>query len=153
MTGFAHLEDHFELPRPSRERILPSWYDGTATGSSPTNPNATQAPGTNPTASPGTTAPPGPMPRSGINVGYNPALGAATTPWLPASLTNFKFTGAPNGTAAIGWGPSSDHSNGAVMHVFGDDHVIPITNACDAATYLNLTTRAGSESIDSSLIN
>ena len=56
-------------------------------------------------------------------------------------------------TGNINWGPSSDHSNGAVMHVFGDDHVIPITNACDAATYLGLTTRSGSESIDPSQIN
>ena len=108
------------------------------------------------TGNPVGTQPPWTTATVGINVGYNPALGAVAgnVPWLPGSKIKNPVTGKPdNATAAVGWGPSSDHSNGAVMHVFGDDHVIPITNACDPATYLNLTTRAGSESIDSSLIN
>ena len=50
---------------------------------------------------------------------------------------------------AVNWGPSSDHSNGAIMHVFADDHVQAITVLCDPETYLNLTTRAGGEEIDS----
>jgi hypothetical protein len=49
------------------------------------------------------------------------------------------------------WGPSSSHSNGAVMHVFGDDHVTALTDQCDAPTYLGLCTRAGGESINATL--
>jgi hypothetical protein len=52
----------------------------------------------------------------------------------------------------VNWGPSSDHTNGAVMHVFADGHVQAITDTVDPQTYLGLTTRAGGEGIDSSLI-
>ena len=54
----------------------------------------------------------------------------------------------------IGGGdPSSDHGGGIVSHVYGDGHTLGVTDQCDAATYLGLTTRAGSEPIDDTKIN
>jgi hypothetical protein len=80
------------------------------------------------------------------------AINVGPTPTNPARfyLPKNRTTNAPRNS--VNWGPSSDHYNGAVMHVFADDHVQAITPACDAETYLNLTTRAGAEKIDSSKI-
>jgi hypothetical protein len=75
-----------------------------------------------------------------INVGPTPAN--PTQFYLPKNLTS----NAPRNS--VNWGPSSDHANGAVMHVYADLHVQALTVLCDAETYLNLTTRAGSEKID-----
>lgn len=120
-----------------------SWYDGTLNWVVTNNPNST-APGTN-------NLPPWINAVVAINVGYNPALAntaAASTniPYLKSSNIYTPMSANEN------WGPSSDHSNGAVMHVYGDDHVDAITDQCDAQTYLSLTTRAGSESVNTTLI-
>ncbi len=127
-----------------------SWYDGTLNWVVTNNPNATTAPGS--TANGGTgNLPPWTNAQVSVNQGYNPALvGTALNntniPYLPTSLMHTPSQGP------VCWGPSSDHSNGAVMHVYGDDHVNAITDQIDAATYLALTTRAGSESIDTTKI-
>jgi type II secretory pathway pseudopilin PulG len=129
-----------------------SWYDGTLNWVVTNNPNATTAPGS--TANGGTgNLPPWTNAQVSINQGYNPALvgsaiASTNMPYLPTSLQ--MSSGAAQGPVC--WGPSSDHSNGAVMHVYGDDHVDAITDQVDAATYLALTTRAGSESIDTTKI-
>jgi type II secretory pathway pseudopilin PulG len=120
-----------------------SWYDGTLNWVVGNNPNQ-PSPGTN-------NLPPWIGASISINQGYNPALlGTALAtqnqPYLPTSMMNTKAAGP------MDWGPSSDHSNGAVMHVYGDDHVGAITDQCDAPTYLGLITRAGSESINTTLI-
>ena len=86
-----------------------------------------------------------------VNQGYNPALAGTALdntniPYLPTSQMHTPAAGH------VCWGPSSDHSNGAVMHVYGDDHVDAITDQIDPATYLALTTRAGSESINTTKI-
>jgi hypothetical protein len=124
-----------------------SWYDGTMNWVVTNNPNATQAPGA--TANPN--LPPWQFAQVAINQGFNPALvGTAATatnkPYLASSLVINPIKQNQN------WGPSSDHSNGAVMHVYGDDHVDAITDQVDPPTYLDLTTRAGSESINTQLI-
>jgi prepilin-type N-terminal cleavage/methylation domain-containing protein len=126
-----------------------SWYDGTLNWVVGNSPQSSTPPGA--TATPNT--PPWSNAVIGIGVGFNPALngtpGAGTTfniPYLKSSQLMTAMAGNEN------WGPSSDHSNGAVMHVFGDDHVTAVTDQCDAATYLGLCTRAGSESINTTLI-
>lgn len=118
-----------------------SWYDGTLNWVVTNNPNAAKAPGSddNPNLPPWTNA------QIGINVGYDPAV-ASSRPWLKGSMVGNK----PQGN--VNWGPSSDHPGGKVMHVFADDHVMAITDRCDAKTYLNLTTRAGNEHVDVNLI-
>ena len=46
---------------------------------------------------------------------------------------------------ASAWGPSSDHSGGLTMHLYGDGHMGSIGNDIDQAVYFALTTRAGGE--------
>jgi hypothetical protein len=120
-----------------------SWYDGTMNWVVTNNPNQ-PSPGTN-------NLPPWINASVAINQGYNPALANTA-----AAGTNIPFLKVGNGinttTQNENWGPSSDHSNGAVMHVYADAHVDAITDQCDPATYLSLTTRAGSESINTQLI-
>jgi hypothetical protein len=120
-----------------------SWYDGTLNWVVGNNPNS-PAPGEN-------GLPPWINAQLSINQGYNPALaGTALSnqnlPYLPTTMMHTAAAGNMN------WGPSSDHSNGAVMHVWGDGHVGAITDQCDPATYLGLITRAGSESLCQTLI-
>ncbi len=119
-----------------------SWYDGTLNWLVTNDPNAALPPGK--VGAPD--QPPWVNAQIGISVGYNPAV-PGTMPWLKSGMVSNRTLGNVN------WGPSSDHVNGAVMHVFGDDHVIPITNACDAAVYLDMTTISGSEAVNPSLIN
>jgi len=120
-----------------------SWYDGTLNWVVTNNPNS-PTPGFN-------NLPPWVNASAAVNQGYNPALvqtaaAGMNVPYLKSSTGINVTQGNEN------WGPSSDHSNGAVMHVFADAHVEAITDQIDAATYLDLTTRAGSESINSNLI-
>ena len=118
-----------------------SWYDGTLNWVVTNNPNAAKAPGSGDNSN----LPPWTNAQIGINVGYDPAV-ASSRPWLKSSMVSNK----PQGN--VNWGPSSDHPGGKVMHVFVDDHVTAITDRCDAATYLDLTTRAGNEAVDVNLI-
>lgn len=121
-----------------------SWYDGTMNWVVANSPSAKVAPGTN-------NLPPWINAQIAINQGYNPALakaGAASTnvPYLSSTQSINGIKGNEN------WGPSSEHTNGAVMHVYADDHVDAITDQCDPQTYLDLTTRAGAEAINTALI-
>jgi prepilin-type N-terminal cleavage/methylation domain-containing protein len=124
-----------------------SWYDGTLNWVVTNNPNA-PSPGTN-------NLPPWTGAVVAINQGFNPALANSAPavngtlinkPYLPTSMMH-----TPTNTP-MNWGPSSDHSNGAVMFVFGDHHVSAISDQCDAQTLLALTTRAGSEATNTSLV-
>jgi prepilin-type N-terminal cleavage/methylation domain-containing protein len=70
---------------------------------------------------------------------------------FPATnATNGKFL--PSGTWGLygdgmGHGPSSDHSGGIVLHVFGDGHVGQITTDIDSTLYMSAFSRAGSEPV------
>ncbi len=135
----------------TKEEGYCSWYDGTlnwVVGNSPVT-TVTTGPGvsTSPNLPPWTQA------VVAINVGYTPTLATAPN----ASVFNMSYLPQTHclntmKNQQMDWGPSSDHSNGAVMHVFGDDHVAAITDQCDAQTYLGLCTRAGNESINTNLI-
>lgn len=134
----------------TKESGYASWYDGAACWLVANQPNATVAPGLGNTDSP----PWDPTKVAiGINVGYNPALGTTSTipnvPWMQKK-------NAPTGMTFGNdwwWGPSSDHGGGIVSHVYGDGHTLGVTDQCDPVTYLNLTTRAGSEAVDDTKIN
>jgi type II secretory pathway pseudopilin PulG len=120
-----------------------SWYDGTLNWLVTNDPNAKTSPGT---GSGKDALPPWINAQLAINVG--PKAGDPTPVYyLPSSLTK----SAPKNP--VNWGPSSDHANGAVMHVFADDHVQAITVLCDPQAYLAITTRAGSEALEPVLID
>jgi prepilin-type N-terminal cleavage/methylation domain-containing protein len=130
----------------TKELGYASWYDGTLNWLVGNNPNS-GSPGTG--TDPNTVAPWGgtgvtTQPVVAINIGPTPSNLAQ------AYLLKSKYSAPPANN--IQWGPSSDHSNGAVMHVYADDHVGAITVLCDPITYLGLITKAGSEAIDSTKI-
>jgi type II secretory pathway pseudopilin PulG len=114
-----------------------SWYDGTLNWLATNNPNAALPPGAAGTPN----QPPWVNAQSGINVGFDSAR-PQSRPWLNSGMVSNPIRGNVN------WGPSSDHADGTVMHVFGDDHVAPITSAIDPQIYLDLTTRAGGEAVN-----
>jgi prepilin-type N-terminal cleavage/methylation domain-containing protein len=133
----------------TKESGYASWYDGAVCWLVANDPNS---------GPPGLAASPDSPPWDptklvlSINKGYNPALAGTTTVpntvYLPKAKT-------PLGTISNDWwwGPSSDHGGGIVSHVYGDGHTLGVTDQCDGATYLGLTTRAGSEPIDDTKIN
>ncbi len=45
------------------------------------------------------------------------------------------------------WGPSSFHSGGVVIHLYGDGGVRNVTDDIDPSTYIQLITRAGQEPV------
>ncbi len=85
--------------------------------------------------------------RLALNTGPTPADFAATT------TTDFYATAAlHSGTEPRAWGPSSEHSGGAVVHVFADGHVSTISSeTVDRNVYLRLITRNGGEPIPSEI--
>jgi type II secretory pathway pseudopilin PulG len=122
----------------TKESSYASWYDGTLNwlvGNDPNQP----PPGTNDKAPWAGGAP-------AINRGFDPAK-PGSVPYLKKSLTS----NAPQND--VWWGPSSDHANGCVCHVFVDNHTICITDQCDPETYLSLITRADGEMIDDTKIH
>jgi prepilin-type N-terminal cleavage/methylation domain-containing protein len=143
----------------TKESSYAAWYDGAVCWLVANDPN--QGP---PGQAGAVDTPPWSNPTNGatnahpaINVGYNPSLGPASTsttavPYNPYYLPKAKF---PFGNLKndMWWGPSSDHGGGIVSHVYGDGHTLGVTDQVDAATYLGLTTRAGSEPIDDTKIN
>jgi prepilin-type N-terminal cleavage/methylation domain-containing protein len=136
----------------TKESSYASWYDGAVCWLVANDPNQTTAPGTNDSppwaAANGTT-----NAHPAINVGYNASL-AGTTSTVPNKPYLVKGN-TPIGAMANDWwwGPSSDHGGGIVSHVYGDGHTLGVTDQVDAATYLGLTTRNGSEPIDDTKIN
>ncbi len=133
----------------TKESSYAAWIDGAVCWLVANDPSAA-APGAS-------TAPDSPLwqnPTIAINVGYNLALANVT----PVPPNNHFYL--PKGKTPIGamandwwWGPSSDHGGGIVSHVYGDGHTLGVTDQCDGQTYLNLTTRNGSEPIDDTKIN
>jgi Protein of unknown function (DUF1559) len=122
----------------SKECGYASWYDGTLNwlvGNDPNQP----APGTDGDNSPWI------KPAPALNMGFDPKV-ANSVPYLK------KENSANHPQNDVWWGPSSDHPNGVVYHVFVDNHTLGITDACDPATYLKLITRNGSEPIDDTKI-
>jgi hypothetical protein len=74
-------------------------------------------------------------------VGLNfPATNVATGKFL----TNTAWSLYGDG---MGHGPSSDHSGGIVLHVFGDGHVGQITTDVDSTLYMSVFSRASSEPV------
>jgi len=132
----------------TKESSYASWYDGTICWLVANNPNANPV---NPGAGGGDTAP-WSSPNIAVNVGFNTALIGSTQgpgiPYIKKAAASCPITLAND----MWWGPSSDHGGGLVCHVFADNHTIPISDQCDGATYLGLTTRAGGEPIDDTLI-
>jgi type II secretory pathway pseudopilin PulG len=151
----------------TRERRFSSWYDGTmnwvvaARHSDPANPSAAlAAPATLLTESivlgevGGTHLPAGRLiigtdgtPKTGghaLNVGPSPSTPTAV--YLPtAALSDPDISSTPPGRL---WGPSSMHRTGLVNHVFGDGHVVAISDQIDANMYLWIVTRNGGEPSD-----
>jgi hypothetical protein len=121
----------------TKESGYASWYDGTLNWLVANDPSQSTAPGssTNPDSPPWTSG------ALALNRGFNPKV-SGSVPYLKRTLT------ANSPINDVWWGPSSDHSGGIVSHVYGDGHTLGVTDQCDAQTYLELTTRAGSEPID-----
>jgi type II secretory pathway pseudopilin PulG len=117
----------------SKECGYASWYDGTL--------NWLVGNDTNKPAPSADDKPPWINAALALNKGFDPKA-ADSLPYLK------KANSANRPKNDVWWGPSSDHANGIVYHVFVDDHVLGITDACDAATYLALITRDGGEPID-----
>lgn len=134
----------------TKESGYAAWIDGAVCWLVANDPNATTGPG----ATTGPDSPPWTIPNIAINVGYNVAL-AGVTPVPPNNHTYLPKGKTPIGAMANDWwwGPSSDHGGGIVSHVYGDGHTLGITDQCDGQTYLNLTTRNGSEPVDDTKIN
>ena len=51
------------------------------------------------------------------------------------------------GKAPRRWGPSSTHSNGAVMHCFADIHVVALSDEVDPTVYARMITRADGDPV------
>ena len=137
-TAITEITDgtsHTLLLAETKECGYASWYDGTLNWLVTNDPNAAAPPGQPDLLQPWTTA------QTGINVGYDPRH-PQSQPWLKSGMVSNPIIGNVN------WGPSSEHTNGQVMHVLVDGHVIPITNQVDPQTYLSITTRAGGEDLD-----
>jgi len=47
-----------------------------------------------------------------------------------------------------GWGPSSEHAGGVIVHVYADGHVQAIPDEVDRTAYYRLITRAGGEPVN-----
>ncbi len=134
----------------TQETGYASWYDGTlnwvVTGDPSSGGMGTQASGNYGANS----APPwNTTVYAAIQRGYNPNVGPKTTgvtggnsPYMPKAMTNNTIAND------INWGPSSSHAGSIVHHLWGDGHVIGLSDGCDPVTYLSLTTRNGSEQID-----
>ncbi|HEV3138460.1 MAG TPA: DUF1559 domain-containing protein [Pirellulales bacterium] len=152
----------------SKEQTYSSWYDGTTSWVVAT-PIGLNMQFTNPTPAQTT-----PMQPSRPTIPSPSATGQATMFWgfygtgsPPATIgaqsglnygpkfaANIQFNGAFGGgvgfniaTMALpwGWGPSSDHSGGIVLHCWADAHVTGIPDDTDATTYIQLCTRSGRE--------
>ncbi len=142
----------------SQETGYSSWYDGVLNWVVTADPqsSATTAQGTSTNGNWGAGS--GPpwiaAPTVSIQNGYNPNL--SPTPATGGTSQNHQYLTTSSVTAGptkgLNWGPSSSHSGNIVVHLFADGHVIGITDGVDPATYLNLTTRNGSEAINDTLI-
>ena len=79
----------------------------------------------------------------GTNTANNPANDPTQLRWYSEQLL-----GATAGSG-FDWGPSSDHSGGAVIHGFADGHAQALPDTTDGNAYFRYITRGGGESVDS----
>ena len=70
-----------------------------------------------------------------------PAANATASKFLPAATWALYSDG-------MGFGASSDHSGGIVMHVFADGHVGQITTDIDPSVFMSLYSRASGEPVN-----
>jgi prepilin-type N-terminal cleavage/methylation domain-containing protein len=90
--------------------------------------------------------------RSNATTAVVPATGATT-----GVAINYSADGTNKFLTSTAWplygdgmahGPSSDHSGGIVLHVFGDGHVGQITPDVDLTTYVSIFSRASNEPVN-----
>ncbi|MBI3837645.1 MAG: DUF1559 domain-containing protein [Planctomycetia bacterium] len=146
----------------SKEQAYSSWYDGTtswvvatALGSAAlTNQTFTARNPVQPwrpTILPPAGAGPNAQPTMFWTFASNPITGINYGPKFDTSrnFNNLSSGGTvlgPNPPGpAWGWGPSSDHSGGIVLHCWADAHVTGLPEDVDAIVYIQLCTRAGRE--------
>ena len=125
----------------TKERGYGSWIDGTTSWLTASN-----------------------LSGAAVNYGSGRWNSTGTTPVVPAVVgtpgvgLNFPATSASNGeyltsTAwtnygeGMGFGPSSDHSGGIVLHVFADGHVGQLSTDVDPTLFMSLYSRSSGEPI------
>jgi prepilin-type N-terminal cleavage/methylation domain-containing protein len=132
------------LAAETRERGYAGWIDGASSWVTATN-----------LAGAGTT---GPQYANGRWTTNGTAAVAAAVVGTAGVGLNFPATNATNGkflpqaawsvyADGMAHGPSSDHSGGIVLHVFGDGHVGQITTDVDPTLYASAFSRASSEPV------
>jgi prepilin-type N-terminal cleavage/methylation domain-containing protein len=121
----------------SRERGFSSWIDGTACWVVAYSPSLTPAI---------------PFLNSGNWRQTDTQAGALITQSAlsvqPSDTIRYVPAASFGGTrvvGGIGFGPSSDHQGGIVLHAFGDTHVAQVTSDVDANVYLSICSRSGGE--------
>jgi hypothetical protein len=135
-----------------------SWYDGTlcwvVAADPQTSSSTPQGTSQNGNWGAGSGPPWIAAPTISLQSGYNSNLGS--TPGSGGTSANHQYLPSSNcsnsPTKGLNWGPSSSHAGNIVMHLFADAHAQGISDGCDPATYLNLTTRNGNEAINDTLI-
>jgi Protein of unknown function (DUF1559) len=86
----------------------------------------------------------GPVPNnSNVYMSNSIQTGAAA----PLYITGTPPTSASSPQPVWQWGPSSFHSGGVVIHLYGDGAVRNVTDDIDPSTYIQLITRAGQEPV------
>jgi prepilin-type N-terminal cleavage/methylation domain-containing protein len=128
----------------TRERGYGGWIDGASSWVTASNLSGSGASGPQYAngrwTSNGTTAVvPAISGTAGVGLNF-PATNVATGKFL----TNTAWSLYGDG---MGHGPSSDHSGGIVLHVFGDGHVGQITTDVDSTLYMSVFSRASSEPV------
>ena len=81
---------------------------------------------------------------SGVNYGQDTDSDDTST----ATETTYYAENAPFNTAPRGWGPSSQHRNGVVLHVFADGHTAIVTDNIEPSIYFAFVTRDGKDFAD-----
>ena len=142
LGGLADGTSKTVLVAETRERGYAGWIDGTAAWVTATN-----------LAGSGNTGPQyanGKWTSNGT-AAVVPAVSGTTGVGLnfPATITD-KFITSSAWTVygdGMGHGPSSDHSGGIVLHVYGDGHVGQVTTDIDPTLYTSIFSRASNEPV------
>jgi len=132
----------------TKERGYASWIDGTTCWVVAYNPNVLLAPTISLGIPAGSTSAwfNGAVPVSQCAFSVIPS-GAPLVLFLPTARfgSRLNAAGVATGVGGMAYGPSSDHSDGIVMHAFGDTHVIPIASTIDPSVYMAICSRNGME--------
>jgi prepilin-type N-terminal cleavage/methylation domain-containing protein len=78
---------------------------------------------------------------SGVNYGQSDDTSTATD-------TTYYAENAPFDSIPRGWGPSSQHRNGVVLHVFADGHTAIVTDEIEPSIYFAFITRDNKDFAD-----